>query len=161
MQFTCDDKPTLIGYLWRDRTRRARASRITSPPARRVPPKCRPWRCALGARAMGAARCGTRLRDCRKSTLPPANEARTLVEYVPVWAQAAAAIVLAAGAIANVRSGPAGASRQHHGCSRGGAPVSSAPAMPGSLHSSRSNNSCAVRFAPPSRRHPSRSRDGR
>jgi hypothetical protein len=115
-QFTCDDKQTLIEYLYGE----------IDPVARRAVDahvaQCRT--CAAEVTALGDARSELGLwvppdaqldfTIVKKSELPPSNVLRPARWWnvVPVWAQAAAALlVLAAGAgIANlqVRSGPDG-----------------------------------------------------
>lgn len=116
MQFTCDDKPTLIGYLYGE-----------IEPAERVAVENHLATCAACAAeviALGDVRSDLGLwippdveldfAIVKKSALPPANVLRPARWWntVPAWAQAAAAIlVVAAGAaIANVqvRSGPDG-----------------------------------------------------
>jgi hypothetical protein len=116
MQFTCDDKPTLVGYLYGEigpAERKAVEDHLAT---------CA--ECSAEVIALGDVRSELGLwvppdveldfAIVKKSTLPPANVLRPARWWstVPVWAQAAAAIlVLAAGtAIANlqVRSGPDG-----------------------------------------------------
>jgi len=137
MQFTCDDKPTLIGYLYVEidpAERKAVEDHLASCAA-----------CSPEVIALGDVRSELGLwvppdveldfAIVKKSTLPPANVLRPARWWntVPVWAQVAAAIlVLAAGsAIANVqvRSGPDGFSVST-GWSQPAAiaPASSAPA---------------------------------
>ncbi len=115
-QFTCDDKQTLISYLYGEidhDTRQAVDAHLAVCAA-----------CAAEATALGDARSELGLwvppeveldfAIVKKSELPPSNVLRPARWWnsVPVWAQAAAAVlVLAAGAsIANlqVRSGPDG-----------------------------------------------------
>jgi hypothetical protein len=116
IQFTCDDKQTLIAYLYGD----------IEPAARQVVDahlaRCR--ECADEVTALGHVRSELRLwvppnaeldfTIVQKSALPGSNVLRPARwwDTVPVWAQAAAAVlVLAAGAgIANlqVKSGPDG-----------------------------------------------------
>jgi hypothetical protein len=116
IQFTCDDKQTLISYLYGEidhDTRQAVDAHLAACAA-----------CAAEVTALGDARSELGLwvppeveldfAIVKKSELPPSNVLRPARWWnaVPVWAQAAAAIlVLAAGAsIANlqVRSGPDG-----------------------------------------------------
>lgn len=115
-QFTCDDKQTLIAYLYGEidpAARNAVDAHLARCPA-----------CAAEVTTLGDVRSELGLwvpphaeldfTIVRKSELPPSNVLRPAKWWnaVPVWAQAAAAIlVLAAGAaIANVqvRSGPDG-----------------------------------------------------
>ena len=116
MKFTCDDKPTLIAYLYGEvdqETRQAVDAHLASCAA-----------CEQEVTALGDARSDLGLwvppeveldfTIVKKSELPAATVLRPAQWWrtVPAWAQAAAAIlVLAAGAaIANVRvaSGPDG-----------------------------------------------------
>ena len=116
MKFTCDDKPTLIAYLYGEvdqETRQAVDAHLASCAA-----------CEQEVTALGDARSDLGLwippeveldfKIVKKSELPAATVLRPVQWWrtVPAWAQAAAAIlVLAAGAaIANVRvaSGPDG-----------------------------------------------------
>ncbi len=116
IQFTCDDKQTLIAYLYGE----------IEPAARRAVDEhlARCSACAAEAAALGDVRSELSLwmpphaeldfAIVKKSELPPSNVLRPARWWntVPVWAQAAAAVlVIAAGAsIANVqvRSGPDG-----------------------------------------------------
>ena len=116
MQFTCDDKQTLIAYVYGE----------IEPAARQAVDDhlARCGACAAEVAALGGVRSELGLwvppnvdldfAIVRKSELPPSNVLRPARWWntVPVWAQAAAAIlVLAAGAaIANVqvKSGPDG-----------------------------------------------------
>ena len=116
IQFTCDDKQTLIAYLYGE----------LEPAARRAVDEhlARCSACAAEAAALGDVRSELSLwvpphaeldfAIVKKSELPPSNVLRPARWWntVPVWAQAAAAVlVIAAGAsIANVqvRSGPDG-----------------------------------------------------
>ena len=116
IQFTCDDKQTLIAYLYGEIDPAARNA-VDAHLA-----QCRP--CAAEVASLGGVRSELGLwvpphaeldfTIVKKSELPPSNVLRPARWWnvVPVWAQAAAAIlVLAAGAgIANlqVRSGPDG-----------------------------------------------------
>jgi len=116
MQFTCDDKQTLIAYLYGEIEPAARQA-VDNHLA-----QCRA--CAAEVTALGDVRSELGLwvppnveldfAIIKKSELPPSNVLRPAQWWhtVPVWAQAAAAIlVLAAGAaIANVqvKSGPEG-----------------------------------------------------
>jgi Putative zinc-finger len=116
IKFTCDDKQTLVSYLYGEvdhETRQAVDAHLDACAA-----------CAAEVIALGDARSGLGLwvppdveldfKIVKKSELPPANVLRPARWWntVPAWAQAAAAIlVLAAGAaIANVqvKSGPEG-----------------------------------------------------
>jgi anti-sigma factor RsiW len=116
IKFTCDDKQTLVSYLYGEvdhETRQAVDAHLDACAA-----------CAAEVIALGDARSGLGLwvppdveldfTIVKKSELPPANVLRPARWWntVPPWAQAAAAIlVLAAGAaIANVQvtSGPQG-----------------------------------------------------
>lgn len=116
IKFTCDDKQTLVSYLYGEvdhETRQAVDAHLDTCAA-----------CAAEVIALGDARSGLGMwvppdveldfKIVKKSELPPANVLRPARWWntVPVWAQAAAAIlVLAAGAaIANVqvKSGPEG-----------------------------------------------------
>jgi anti-sigma factor RsiW len=116
IKFTCDDKQTLVSYLYGEvdhETRQAVDAHLDACAA-----------CAAEVIALGDARSGLGLwvppdveldfKIVKKSELPPANVLRPARWWstVPAWAQAAAAIlVLAAGAaIANVQvtSGPQG-----------------------------------------------------
>jgi len=116
IQFTCDDKQTLVSYLYGEvdhETRQAVDAHLDVCAA-----------CAAEVIALGDARSGLGMwvppdveldfKIVKKSELPPANVLRPARWWntVPAWAQAAAAIlVLAAGAaIANVQvtSGPQG-----------------------------------------------------
>lgn len=116
MQFTCDDKPTLIAYLYGE---------IDAAERKAVDDHlARCGACAAEVTALGDARSELGLwvppevdldfTIVKKSALPPANVLRPAQWWstVPAWAQAAAAIlVLAAGlSVANlqVRSGPDG-----------------------------------------------------
>ena len=116
IQFTCDDKQTLIAYLYGEIEPAARMA-VDEHLAR-----CRA--CAAEAAALGDVRSELGLwmpphaeldfTIVKKSELPPSNVLRPARWWsaVPVWAQAAAAVlVLVAGAaIANlqVKSGPDG-----------------------------------------------------
>ncbi len=116
IQFTCDDKQTLIAYLYGEIEPAARIA-VDEHLAR-----CSA--CAAEAAALGDVRSELGLwmpphaeldfTIVKKSELPPSNVLRPARWWsgVPVWAQAAAAVlVIAAGAaIANlqVRSGPDG-----------------------------------------------------
>ena len=135
IKFTCDDKQTLVAYLYgeidhadatgrRRASRRVRSVRGGSDGARRR---------AIGAWPVGAARRGARLHDRQEvASCPPAAVLRPARWWttVPAWAQAAAAIlVVAAGAaIANVqvKSGPEGFSVTT-GWMQPAAPAQSAP----------------------------------
>jgi len=116
IKFTCDDKQTLVSYLYGEvdhETRQAVDAHLDACAA-----------CAAEVIALGDARSGLGLwvppdveldfKIVKKSELPPANVLRPARWWntVPAWAQAAAAfLVLAAGAaIANVqvKSGPEG-----------------------------------------------------
>ena len=116
IKFTCDDKQTLVSYLYGEvdhETRQAVDAHLDACAA-----------CAAEVTALGDARSELGLwvppdveldfKIVKKSELPPANVLRPARWWntVPAWAQAAAAIlVLAAGAaIANVqvKSGPEG-----------------------------------------------------
>ncbi|HTG88716.1 MAG TPA: zf-HC2 domain-containing protein, partial [Vicinamibacterales bacterium] len=116
IKFTCDDKQTLVSYLYGEvdhETRQAVDAHLDTCAA-----------CAAEVIALGDARSGLGMwvppdveldfKIVKKSELPPANVLRPARWWntVPAWAQAAAAIlVLAAGAaIANVqvKSGPEG-----------------------------------------------------
>jgi len=116
IKFTCDDKQTLVSYLYGEvdhETRQAVDAHLDACAA-----------CAAEVIALGDARSGLGLwvppdveldfKIVKKSEFPPANVLRPARWWntVPPWAQAAAAIlVLAAGAaIANVQvtSGPQG-----------------------------------------------------
>ena len=116
IKFTCDDKQTLVSYLYGEvdhETRQAVDAHLDACAA-----------CAAEVIALGDARSGLGMwvppdveldfKIVKKSELPPANVLRPTRWWntVPAWAQAAAAIlVLAAGAaIANVQvtSGPQG-----------------------------------------------------
>jgi hypothetical protein len=116
MQFTCEDKQTLVGYLYGEiepAVRKAVDDHLAT---------CA--ECSAEVTALGDVRSELGLwvppnveldfAIVKKSTLPPSNVLRPVRWWntVPVWAQAAAAIlVMAAGAaIANVqvRSGPDG-----------------------------------------------------
>ena len=116
IKFTCDDKQTLVSYLYGEvdhETRQAVDAHLDACAA-----------CAAEVIALGDARSGLGLwvppdveldfKIVKKSELPPATVLRPARWWntVPAWAQAAAAIlVLAAGAaIANVQvtSGPEG-----------------------------------------------------
>jgi hypothetical protein len=116
INFTCDDKPTLVGYLYGevdDATRQAVNAHLASCAA-----------CAAEVTALGDVRSELGLwvepdveldfTIVKKSQLPASNMLRPARwwQTVPAWAQAAAAVlVLAAGAsIANlqIRSGPEG-----------------------------------------------------
>ena len=116
IQFTCDDKQTLIAYLYGE----------IEPAARRAIDEhlARCSACAAEAAALGGVRAELGLwmpphaeldfAIVKKSELPPSNVLRPARwrNTVPVWAQAAAAVLMiaAAGAIANlqVKSGPDG-----------------------------------------------------
>jgi len=132
IKFTCDDKQTLVSYLYGEvdhETRQAVDAHLDACAA-----------CAAEVIALGDARSGLGLwvppdveldfKIVKKSELPPANVLRPARWWntVPAWAQAAAAIlVLAAGAaIANVQvtSGPQGFS-----VSTGWMAPSAAPAL--------------------------------
>ena len=116
MQFTCDDKPTLVAYVYGEiepAARHAVDDHLTRCSA-----------CAAEVAALGDVRAELSLwmpphaeldfAIVKKSGLPPSNVLRPARWWnaVPVWARAAAAIlvIVAAGAIANiqVRSGPDG-----------------------------------------------------
>ena len=136
-QFTCDDKPTLVGYLYGEiepAERKAVEDHLTTCAA-----------CSAEVIALGDVRSELGLwvppdveldfAIVKKSALPPAQVLRPARWWntVPVWAQAAAAIlVLATGAaIANVqvRSGPDGFTVSTGWMPPAAvAPVSSAPA---------------------------------
>ena len=120
--FTCDDKQTLVAYLYgeidhADAPGGRRAPRARARRARRKSPRSatcdRSWAC--GCRPTSELD----FTIVKKSELPPATVLRPARWWstVPAWAQAAAAIlVLAAGAaIANVQvtSGPDGFSVTH------------------------------------------------
>jgi anti-sigma factor RsiW len=132
IKFTCDDKQTLVSYLYGEvdhETRQAVDAHLDACAA-----------CAAEVIALGDARSGLGMwvppdveldfKIVKKSELPPANVLRPARWWntVPPWAQAAAAIlVLAAGAaIANVQvtSGPQGFS-----VSTGWMAPSAAPAL--------------------------------
>lgn len=132
IKFTCDDKQTLVSYLYGEvdhETRQAVDAHLDACAA-----------CAAEVIALGDARSGLGLwvppdveldfKIVKKSELPPATVLRPARWWntVPAWAQAAAAVlVLAAGAaIANVQvtSGPQGFS-----VSTGWMTPSAAPAL--------------------------------
>jgi len=134
MQFTCDDKQTLVGYLYGEiepAERKAVDDHLATCAA-----------CSAEVMALGDVRSELGLwvppnveldfAIVKKSTLPPSDALRPARWWntVPVWAQAAAAIlVVAAGlSIANlqVRSGPDGFVVTT-GWIKGQAPASNAP----------------------------------
>jgi anti-sigma factor RsiW len=137
IKFTCDDKQTLVSYLYGEvdhETRQAVDAHLNACAA-----------CAAEVIALGDARSGLGMwvppdveldfKIVKKSELPPANVLRPerWWKTVPAWAQAAAAIfVLAsAAAIANVQvtSGPEGFSVSTGWMQRGAvtAPMSASP----------------------------------
>jgi len=116
IKFTCDDKQTLVSYLYGEvdhETRQAVDAHLTTCAA-----------CSAEVIALGDARSGLGMwvppdveldfTIVKKSELPPANVLRPARWWstVPAWAQAAAAILVlaSAAAIANVqvKSGPEG-----------------------------------------------------
>src|SRR6186997_464708 len=116
IKFTCDDKQTLVSYLYGEvdhETRQAVDAHLNACAA-----------CAAEVIALGDARSGLGMwvppdveldfKIVKKSELPPANVLRPERWWttVPAWAQAAAAILVlaSAAAIANVQvtSGPEG-----------------------------------------------------
>jgi len=136
IKFTCDDKQTLVSYLYGEvdhETRQAVDAHLDACAA-----------CAAEVIALGDARSGLGLwvppdveldfKIVKKSELPPANVLRPARWWntVPAWAQAAAAILVlaSAAAIANVqvKSGPEGFSVST-GWMTPQAPALSAPAV--------------------------------